>query len=207
MRRRLILAAIMAAMLFAIVLQGVLLRNVRSERNRYRQNTESLLVEVEEFKVRDSLSAAKAQDLSLKLSELKKYRKEDAKLIADMGVKLRNLQAAASMATETRTEFVTKIIRDTVYKSEKDENKPPQGLNDSALINYEDKWITFKGRLENGQFRGNIVSRDSLLIAENVKYKRILWWRTKRVKSRDFRVMSKNPHTKIVGCEHIVIKN
>lgn len=199
MRRRLILAAVMAAMLFAIVLQGVLLRNARSERNRYRQNTESLLVEVEEFKVRDSLSAAKAQDLSLKLSELKKYRKEDAKLIADMGVKLRNLQAVASVGTETRTEFVTKIVHDTIIKAVGDTSK-------AALIDYEDKWLTFKGRLENGKFRGNIISRDSLLIAENVKYKRFLFWRTKRVKSRDFRVVSKNPHTKIVDCEHIIIK-
>lgn len=198
MRRRLILAAMIAAMLFAIVLQGVLLRNARSERNRYRQNTESLLVEVEEFKVRDSLSAAKAQDLSLKLSELKKYRKEDAKLIADMGVKLRNLQAVASMGTETRTEFVTKIVHDTIIKAVGDTSK-------AALIDYEDKWLTFKGRLENGQFRGNIISRDSLLIAENVKYKRFLFWRTRRIKSRDFRVVSKNPHTLIVDCEHIII--
>ncbi len=189
----------MAAMLFATVLQGVLLRNARSERNRYRQNTESLLVEVEEFKVRDSLSAAKAQDLSLKLSELKKYRKEDAKLIADMGVKLRNLQAVASVGTETRTEFVTKIVHDTVIKAVGDTSK-------AALIDYEDKWLTFKGRLENGQFRGNIISRDSLLIAENVKYKRFLFWKTKRIKSRDFRVVSKNPHTLIVDCEHIILE-
>lgn len=189
----------MAALLFAIVLQGVSIGRLKDERNRYRENTKSLLVDVNTYKVRDSLNATKAHDLSLKLSELKKYRKEDAKLIADMGVKLRNLQAVASMGTETRTEFVTRVVRDTIIKVVGDTNK-------AALINYEDRWLTFKGRLENGQFRGNIVSRDSLLLAENVKYKRFLFWRTKRVKSRDFRVVSKNPHTKIVDCEHIIIK-
>lgn len=199
MRRRLILAAVMAAMLFAIVLQGVSIGRLKDERNRYRENTKSLLVDVNTYKVRDSLNATKAHDLSLKLSELKKYRKEDAKLIADMGVKLRNLQAVASMGTETRTEFVTKIVRDTIIKAVGDTNK-------AALIDYEDKWLTFKGRLENGQFRCNIISRDSLLLTENVKYKRFLFWRTKRVKSRDFRVVSKNPHTKIIDCEHIIIK-
>lgn len=199
MRRRLILAAIMAAMLVVIVLQGVSVSRIKSERNRYKENTRTLLVDVNTYKVRDSLNAAKAQDLSLKLSELKKYRQEDAKLIADIGVKLRNLQAVASMGTETRTEFVTKIVRDTIFKAVNDTNK-------AALINYEDKWLTFKGRLENGQFRGNIISRDSLLIAENIRYKRFLFWRTKRIKSRDFRVVSKNPHTKIVDCEHIIVE-
>ena len=199
MRRRLILAAIMAAMLVVIVLQGVSVSRIKSERNRYKENTRTLLVDVNTYKVRDSLNAAKAQDLSLKLSELKKYRQEDAKLIADIGVKLRNLQAVASMGTETRTEFVTKIVRDTIFKAVNDTNK-------AAIIDYEDKWLTFKGRLENGQFRGNIISRDSLLIAENVRYKRFLFWRTKRIKSRDFRVVSKNPHTKIVDCEHIIVE-
>ena len=199
MRRRLILAAIMAAMLVVIVLQGVSVSRIKSERNKYKENTRTLLVDVNTYKVRDSLNAAKAQDLSLKLSELKKYRQEDAKLIADLGVKLRNLQAVANMGTETRTEFVTKIVRDTIFKAVNDTNK-------AALINYEDKWLTFKGRLENGQFRGNIISRDSLLIAENIRYKRFLFWRTKRIKSRDFRVVSKNPHTKIVDCEHIIVE-
>lgn len=199
MRRRLILAAIMAAMLVVIVLQWVSVSRIKSERNRYKENTRTLLVDVNTYKVRDSLNAAKAQDLSLKLSELKKYRQEDAKLIADMEVKLRNLQAVASMGTETRTEFVTKIVRDTIFKAINDTNK-------AAIIDYEDKWLTFKGRLENGQFRGNIISRDSLLIAENIRYKRFLFWRTKRIKSRDFRVVSKNPHTKIVDCEHIIVE-
>ena len=199
MRRRLILAAIMAAMLVVIVLQGVSVSRIKSERNRYKENTRTLLVDVNTYKVRDSLNTAKSQDLSLKLSELKKYRQEDAKLIANMGVKLRNLQAVASMGTETRTEFVTKIVRDTIFKAVNDTNK-------AALIDYEDKWLTFKGRLENGKFRGNIISRDSLLIAENVSYKRFLFWRTKRIKSRDFRVVSKNPHTKIVDCEHIIVE-
>ena len=199
MRRRLILAAIMAAMLVVIVLQWVSVSRIKSERNRYKENTRTLLIDVNTYKVRDSLNAAKAQDLSLKLSELKKYRQEDAKLIADLGVKLRNLQAVASLGTETRTEFVTKIVRDTIFKAINDTNK-------AAIIDYEDKWLTFKGRLENGQFRGNIISRDSLLIAENVRYKRFLFWRTKRIKSRDFRVVSKNPHTKIVDCEHIIVE-
>lgn len=199
MRRRLILAAIMAAMLVVIVLQWVSVSRIKSERNRYKENTRTLLVDVNTYKVRDSLNAAKAQDLSLKLSELKKYRQEDAKLIADMEVKLRNLQSVASLETEMRTEFVTKIVRDTIFKAVNDTNK-------AALINYEDKWLTFKGRLENGQFRGNIISRDSLLIAENIRYKRFLFWRTKRIKSRDFRVVSKNPHTKIVDCEHIIVE-
>ncbi len=194
------MAALVVALLAAILLQFAALERTKKERDRYKSNSVSLLADVEEYRVRDSLNAVKAKELTLQLSELKRYRKEDAQLIRDMGLKLKNLQSAATIETETRTEFVTSVVRDTVIRAVHD-------TITAAIINYTDEWLTFQGRLENGQFRGNIVSRDSLLIAENVRYKRFLFWRTRRVKSRDFRVVSKNPHTKIESCEHIIVEN
>lgn len=193
------MAALVAALLAVIWLQFAALERTRGERDRYKGNSVSLLSDVEGYRVRDSLNAVKAKELTLQLSELKKYRQEDAQLIRDLGLKLKNLQSVASIGTEIRTEFVTTIVRDTIIRAVHD-------TITAAIINYTDEWLTFRGRLENGQFRGNIVSRDSLLIAENVRYKRFLFWRTRRVKSRDFRVVSKNPHTRIESCEHIIVK-
>ena len=57
-------------------------------------------------------------------------------------------------------------------------------------------------------FSGKIITRDSLLITESVQYKRFLnfLWKTKRIKKREFDIVSKNPYTKITGFEVITIE-
>ena len=54
-------------------------------------------------------------------------------------------------------------------------------------------------------FSGTLEVRDSLLVVETVQRKRFLGflWKTKRVKSREIDVVSKNPYTDIVGVESI----
>lgn len=58
------------------------------------------------------------------------------------------------------------------------------------------------------EFTGTFENRDSLLVAETVKYKRFLGflWKTSKVKDRKVDVVSKNPHTKILGVEFTTIR-
>ena len=62
--------------------------------------------------------------------------------------------------------------------------------------------------MQNKTFEGRLEVRDSLIIVESVKYKRFLGflWKTNKVKNRQIDVVSKNPHTKIVGTELVVIE-
>ena len=59
-----------------------------------------------------------------------------------------------------------------------------------------------------GTVRDSIVNRDSILVAATVQYKRFLGflWKTKKIKNREIDVISRNPHTKIMGVEYIEIE-
>lgn len=200
MRRRLIVAAVMAAVLVVIVLQGVAVNRIKSERNRYERNTESLLLNVEQYKIRDSLHAARVQSLELTVKEFERFRAGDAALIKEL--KQRNRYLAAVNKTQSQTIIDLRAIpRDTVVV--RDSVKVP-----AVAVHCGDVWFDFDGLLTEKEFTGTLVNRDSLVIAESVKYKRFLGflWKTRKVENRQLDVVSKNPHTEIMGIEHVVIE-
>ena len=200
LRKLTIAAAIILAVAFAFYWQSKKIERITSERDRYRNNTETLLSDVERFRVADSLSAARVQSLELSISEYRRFRAEDAAMIQSL--KKRNNDLAAVNKTQAQTIIElrsapkdTTIIRDSV-------------LVPAVAVHCGDAWFDFNGVLTADEFTGTLVNRDSLLIAETVQYKRFLGilWRTKQVKAREMNVVSKNPHTEILGLEHIVIE-
>lgn len=200
MRRRLIVAAVMAAVLVVIALQGVSVGRIKSERNRYERNTESLLLNVEQYKIRDSLHAARVQSLELTVKEFERFRADDAALIKEL--KQRNRDLAAVNKTQSQTIIDLRAIpRDTVVV--RDSVQIP-----AVAVHCGDAWFDFDGLLTEKEFTGTLANRDSLVIAESVQYKRFLGflWRTNKVKNRQLDVVSKNPHTKIMGIEHVIIE-
>lgn len=200
MRRRLIVAAVMAAVLVVIALQGVSVGRIKSERNRYERNTESLLLNVEQYKIRDSLHAARVQSLELTVKEFERFRADDAALIKEL--KQRNRDLAAVNKTQSQTIIDLRAIpRDTVVVQ--DSVQIP-----AVAVHCGDAWFDFDGLLTEKEFTGTLANRDSLVIAESVQYKRFLGflWRTNKVKNRQLDVVSKNPHTKIMGIEHVIIE-
>lgn len=198
MRRRLIVAAVMAAVLVVIVLQGVSVRRIKSERNRYERNTESLLLNVEQYKIRDSLHAARVQSLELTVKEFERFRADDAALIKEL--KQRNRDLAAVNKTQSQTIIDLRAIpRDTVVV--RDSVQVP-----AVVVHCGDAWYNFEGILTKDEFTGKMEHRDSLLLVESVRYKRFLWWKTKRVKDRQLDCVSKSPHNSIIGLEYVVIE-
>lgn len=198
MRRRLIVAAVIAAVLVVIVLQGVSVRRIKSERNRYERNTESLLLNVEQYKIRDSLNAARVQSLELTVKEFKRFRADDAALIKEL--KQRNRDLAAVNKTQSQTIIDLRAIpRDTVVV--RDSVQVP-----AVAVHCGDAWYNFDGILTKDEFTGKMEHRDSLLLIESVRYKRFLWWKTKRVKDRQLDCVSKSPHNSIIGLEYVVIE-
>lgn len=87
--------------------------------------------------------------------------------------------------------YVDKIVTDTLRR-----------------IDIYDRWFRLSGCIKDSVFTGRFESTDSLVIATTTEYKRFLGflWRTNKVKNREVDVVSKNPHTKIVGIEYIEIR-
>lgn len=204
MKKYLIIAAIALAVAAVVTIwvQRSRINTLTGERDKYRTNTETLLQEVSRYQTKDSLNAAKVGVLELKLSEFEKYRASDAELIKTLQAKNRDLERVTTTQMETINELRATVRDSVVYL--------PGDTVTTVLrcIEYSDKWVDFDGCIKNNTFSGKIITRDSLLITETVQYKRWLGflWKTKRIKNREFDIVSKNPHTKITGFEVITIE-
>ena len=178
------------------------LKNVKAESSKYKANTETLLSEVERYKIQDSLSAARTASLELTVKEFERFRAEDAALIKELKKKNRDLSDISKAQSETII-ALRAVPKDTVVIT-KDSIVTP-----AVSVHCGDIWFEFNGYLTDKEFSGTLVNRDSLVLAETVKYRRFLGflWKTKRVDERTLQAVSKNPHTTILNLEHILIEN
>jgi hypothetical protein len=200
MKKYLIIATIVLAAALALAWQQKRIERLTNERDRYKGNTEALMSDVEHFRVSDSLSAARVEALELTVKEFERFRASDAAIIAELRQRNRDLAAVNTTQAQTIIEM-SSVPRDTVI------------IRDSIPIRAKavhagDAWYDFYGVLTDDEFSGNLTSRDSLILAETVKYHRFLGflWKTRRVDERQATVVSRNPHTEILGVEHVVIE-
>lgn len=201
MKKYLILAAALLLAAIAVVWTGKKIDRLTDERDRYRNNTETLLSDVEQYRVRDSLNAARVESLELTVKEYERFRADDAALIKQL--KARNRDLAAVNKTQSETIINLRAIpKDTVIVV-RDSIRVP-----AVSVHCGDAWFDFDGVLTAERFTGTLSNRDSLILAETVKYKRFLGflWKTRNVQDRQLDVVSRNPHTKILDVEHIVIE-
>ena len=176
------------------------IQSLTSERDKYLHNTETLLSDVETFKVRDSLSAARVQALELSVKEFERFRAQDAALIRELKAKNRDLAAVNKTQSQTIINLQA-VPRDTIVI--RDSVKIP-----AVAVHAGDAWYSFDGVLTETDFTGTLKNRDSLLVSESVRYKRFLGilWKTNKVKDRRVDVVSYNPHSEIIGVEYVVVE-
>ena len=195
-----VLAVVIIAAAISVVWADRTINRLTAERDKYRNNTESLLGDVETYRVRDSLSAARVQSMELSIKEYERFRADDARLIRELKAKNRDLAAVNKTQSQTIIDLLA-IPRDTVII--RDSIQIP-----AIAVHCGDAWFDFDGLLTADEFTGTLANRDSLVVAESVQYKRFLGflWKTNKVKNRRVDVVSKNPHTSIMGVEHVVIE-
>lgn len=205
MKKYLIIAAIALAVAAVVTIwvQRSRINQLTGERDKYRTNTETLLQDVSRYQTKDSLNAAKVGVLELKLSEFEKYRASDAELIKTLQTKNRELERVTTTQMETINELRATVRDSVVYL--------PGDTVTTVLrcVDIVEPYFELHGcATPDGQFTGTHINRDSLLIVETVQYKRWLGflWKTKKIKNRQIDVVSKNPHTKIMGVEYIEIE-
>lgn len=199
MRKYLILAAVAIVAALAFIWADRKIERLTAERDRYAGNTAALFSDVERYRVRDSLNAARVQSLELTVKEYERFRADDAALIKQL--KQRNRYLAAVNKTQSKTIIDLRAVpRDTVVLVRDSIITP------AVAVHCGDAWYNFDGILTKDEFTGKMEHRDSLLLVESVRYKRFLWWKTKRVKDRQLDCVSKSPHNSIIGLEYVVIE-
>lgn len=200
MKKYLILAAVAIVAALAVIWADWKINRLTAERDRYAGNTAALLSDVERYRVRDSLNAARVQSLELTVKEYERFRADDAVLIKQL--KQRNRDLAAVNKTQSQTIIDLRAVpRDTVII--RDSVRVP-----AVAVHCGDAWFDFDGLLSENEFTGKLEHRDSLLLVESVKYRRFLGflWKTKKIEDRQLDCVSKSPHNSILGLEYIVIE-
>ena len=173
-------------------------RSVRltAERDRYRQNSEALLSDVRRFRIDSAATAVDVKALRLSVDEFERYRGEDMAKIKAMGVKIRNLEAAAKHQIEVAAS-IDAIIRDTIIVRD---TVPVVAQRVEMLTSH----IQMQGIIESGKLRGEIRIPATLRQAVWLEYKRrwIFW---KRVKAVHQTISCDNPYVQIKYSEYILI--
>ena len=194
-----LIAILIVTLALAFLINGTL--KLQKENKRLTNNQAVLLDSMQTYKAADSLNAAKINVLELSLSDYKKYREEDAKLIKKL--KADKLSATTSINTTTTTKIKVQIKDSIIYK---DRVVP---VDTVKQINFDSKWTSVHGYLANDTANLDIENREELLVAESFIRKRFIgiklpiWLFGYKTKSID--VVSKNPNTKITNLEYIQI--
>lgn len=169
---------------------------LKSERDRYLSNTAALLSEVKRMQVDSATMALDAKALQLTLDEYKRFRAEDAATIKRLGIKVKNLEAAARHDMEV-TGPIDAIVRDTII------------IRDTApILRQKVEMLTphieLSGIIEDERLKGSIRIPVTLNQAVWVEYRG--WWFWKRVKALHQTISSDNPYVEIKYSEYIKIK-
>lgn len=173
-------------------------RNVHlaSERDRYQANNTALLSEVRRMRIDSTTLAVDTKGLRLTVEEYKRFRAQDAETIKKLGVKIKNLEAAAKHQLEVGGP-IDAVVKDTVF------------IRDTVpLLRQKVEMITphiqLTGMIEDSRLKGQIRVPVTLNQAIWVEYKG--WWFWKRVKAIHQSISSDNPYVDIKYTEYFQIQ-
>jgi hypothetical protein len=199
MKKYIYIGLTILVLLSVIGWQNERIRVIAGERNIYRQDTYRLLGDIRQYQTKDSLNVASVGQLELKLAEANKYRSEDMKLIESLQVDKKRLSQITTVQMQTNYPL-TGIVRDSIVYRDN------YIIDTLRCINIAEKWFDLQGCVEaNSKFAGTFFSLDSLLYVEHIIPKKF-WFFKWGVKERRQEIVSRNPHTKVIGAEFITIR-
>ena len=192
MKTKITLIGIICALIIFIIIMFKQNNIISQDRDLYKRNMNSALMECVEWKTKDSLSAAKNATLNLKISELERYRIDDINKINQLKKKNEELNNLIKNSSKTEIKIITQLKDTVIYK------------DTVKYFNWNDNWTSVKGLIQKDTVDLNISNSDSLVISVATKYKRFLGflWKTKKIKDQNVYVVSKNPHTTITNIEY-----
>ena len=192
MKTKITLIGIICALVIFIIIMFKQNNIISQDRDLYKRNMNSALMECVEWKTKDSLSAAKNATLNLKISELERYRINDINQINQLKKKNEELNNLIKNSSKTEIKIITQLKDTVIYK------------DTVKCFNWNDNWTSVKGLIQKDIVDLNISNSDSLVISVATKYKRFLGflWKTKKIKDQNVYVVSKNPHTTITNIEY-----
>lgn len=156
--------------------------NAKEEADRQRNNVEAMAGDIAYFSLRDSLETAIVGALEFKVGELERYRADDARLIKDLSVRLKDVRTITKIETVTRDSVAFLLI--------------------DSCFEHKDGWADFSGCIGSG-FTYQV--RDSIASVIKVCYqRRFLWWRWRPC--YECQIVNFNPNGSIVYGDAVIME-
>jgi len=179
-------------------------KKIKQDRDRLLANQEVLLSENEYYETEIGTHAAKTSALQFSLSEYKKYRSDDLKIIEQLKLDKKGLQSVISTDMQTITSLKIALKDssriDTITKLE----------TVVRYFDYKSEWIDIKGYVDDSLNLEQIVNRERLKLATHKVPKKFIFIKLPisifGYKDMQIDVTSLNPNTKIDKVEFITIK-
>lgn len=191
-----------AILLALIIILGISNKKKASENKVLKSNVSTLIEGVEQYTIQDSLQVATIADMELTLSQYKKYRKEDEKLIQSLKIDNKRLRGVISTQTESYYKH-TAVLRDSVKMLSTGDSVPtPIHIKTAS---YSDRWHSLNVTIEGDSLDYILKTKESLLITNHIVPKRFLFikYGCKEVRTD---VVSKSPYAEDINVESITIR-
>ena len=165
-------------------------------RDKYQQNTETLLSDIRQYKHDSTRIATETSRLQLTIEEYKRYKEEDTKTIKELGISIKRLKASIQHQASVNVPINVPVKDSVVYKD---------SLIMIPTIKLSNKYVNIDAIIENNTLKGS-MSLDVQLkqfVYVEPKY-RFLWFKW-GVKGINQVIISDNPYVKINYSEFIEI--
>ena len=172
-------------------------------KNKILQTNVSTLIEgTEQYITKDSLQVATIANLELSISEYRRYKAEDEKLIESLKIDNKRLKGVINTQTEAYYQQTT-LLRDSVKMLlSPDSVEIPVSIKTAS---YADQWHSLNVTIQGDSLNYKLKTKESLLITNHVVPKRFLFFKfgCREVRTE---VVSKNPYVGDIQVESITIR-
>lgn len=175
---------------------------LKSENAMLQTNVGTLLTGAEQYKVKDSLQVATIANLELSISEYRRYKSEDKKLLESLKIDNNRLKGIIKTQTESFYEQTT-LLRDSVKMLlSPDSVEVPVNIKTAR---FADQWHSLNVTIQGDSLNYKLRTKESLLITNHVVPKRFLFFKfgCREVRTE---VVSKNPYVGDIQVESITIR-
>ena len=175
---------------------------LKSENEILQTNVGTLLTGAEQYKVKDSLQVATIANLELSISEYRRYKAEDKKLLESLKIDNKRLKGIINTQTESFYEQTT-LLRDSVKMLlSPDSVEIPVNIKTAR---FADQWHSLNVTIQGDSLNYKLRTKESLLITNHVVPKRFLFFKfgCREVRTE---VVSKNPYVGDIQVESITIR-
>lgn len=192
-----VILAAAGVLCLAVWLQHGRIGRLTKERDRYAANSDALMSDITRRRLDSATMATDVKSLRLTVDELERYRAADAAKIKQLGVKIKNLQAAAKHEIHIDAP-IKAAVRDSVI------------IRDSVAsavqrVSMENPFIRLQGIIRGDSLVGSVQLPVTIRQAVWIEYKR-RWLFWKKVKAVHQTITSDNPYVEIKYSEYITIQ-